>query len=226
MSKESHSFSVEVACKIGVVRAIILQHLIFLQRSAPNGWVKKSARAMAETYPYLTEKQIRGAVDAMESDGLLMSSINNERMEDRTKSYFVTKDGHRVYGTDPFALLSDGVPKRGNGMYPKSQMDNGSYSFFTSSSCAEQIKKNPLVRDNFSLVYKLPAAKFDDYLAAWISDTTAKEEKYNNLKEALTHFYNFSSKRHQIETRKPQQFNKGSEESKPVYIRPKNLITA
>lgn len=129
MSKESHSFSVSVACEVGVNCAIILQHFIFLQRFAPDGWVKKTAKAIKETYQYMTEKEIRGAIDRLCRDGYVFDKIENAVKADRTKSFFVTDSGHKLYGTEPFDKRANGVPKRANGFderandnFPKGQM--------------------------------------------------------------------------------------------------------
>ena len=129
MSKESHSFSVSVACEVGVNCSIILQHFIFLQRFAPDGWVKKPAKAIKETYQYMTEKEIRGAIDRLCRDGYVFDKIENSVKADRTKSFFVTDSGHKLYGTEPFDKRANGVPKRANGFYerandnfPKGQM--------------------------------------------------------------------------------------------------------
>lgn len=129
MSKESHSFSVSVACEVGVNCSIILQHFIFLQRFSPDGWVKKPAKAIKETYQYMTEKEIRGAIDRLCRDGYVFDKIENAVKADRTKSFFVTDSGHKLYGTEPFDKKANGVPKRANGFderandnFPKGQM--------------------------------------------------------------------------------------------------------
>lgn len=130
MSKLSHSFSVSVACILGINKAIILQHLLFLQDSSPDGWVRKSNAAMRETYPYLTAKQVRTALDQMERDEILMSKIENANLGDRTKSYFVTEVGAQIYGLKPFAERANAmcqkgkseVAERANVHLPKGQM--------------------------------------------------------------------------------------------------------
>lgn len=132
MSKLNHSFSVSVACIVGVNKAIILQHFIFLQDGTEDGWVRKSNAAIRETYPYLTSKQIRGAVDGMEKDGILFSRIDNESKADRTKSYYVTPEGRTLYGLQPFAERANAIVQKGksdvaeraNEIVPKGQMLN------------------------------------------------------------------------------------------------------
>jgi hypothetical protein len=129
MSKESHSFNVSVACEVGVNCAIILQHFIFLQRFSPDGWVKKSAKAIKETYPYMTEKEVRGAIESLCRQGHVFDKIENAVKADRTKSFFVSDSGHKLYDTEPFDKRANGVPKRANGFdkmendkLPKGQM--------------------------------------------------------------------------------------------------------
>ena len=135
MSKGSHSFSVSVACILDIPMAIILQHLIFLQDGTEDGWAKKSNKAMQETYPYLTPKQLRGALERMERDDIIISDFRNESKADRTKSYFVTSAGRAIYGKEPFAERANAisqkgksdVAKRANQMLPKGQMNNKVY---------------------------------------------------------------------------------------------------
>lgn len=122
MSKLSHSFSVEVACSIGIEGAIILQHILFLQGSTEDGWVKRSRAAMATTYPYLTDKQIRGALDRLERDGYLLSKIENKISSDRTKSFLVTKKGHELYGISHWPKGPMQYDKRANDNVPKGPM--------------------------------------------------------------------------------------------------------
>ena len=131
MSKVSHSFSVSVACLLDIQRAIILQHLIFLQDGSPDGWARKTNKAMRETYPYLTPKQLRGALEKMENDGLIISDFRNTDKSDRTKSYFVTAEGRAIYGNTPFAERANAITPKGksdvaeraNQMLPKGQMN-------------------------------------------------------------------------------------------------------
>ena len=83
MSKENHSFSIDLACKVGINAAIILQHLAHLHKIClGNGanwkhgryWLNKSIRAFSIIYPYLTNKEIRGALDKLEQTGYILSA--------------------------------------------------------------------------------------------------------------------------------------------------------
>lgn len=85
---------------------------------------------MRETYPYLTAKQVRTALDQMERDEILMSKIENANLGDRTKSYFVTEVGAQIYGLQPFAERANVMCQKGksevaemaNVHLPKGQM--------------------------------------------------------------------------------------------------------
>lgn len=128
MSKENHSFSVEVAVQVGVPCALLLQHLSFLQKSAVRSgaawqrvWVKRSAKALTVTYPYWTGKQISAALTTLESRGLIASKIDNEQKGDRSKSFILTASGLELIGL-PFAEMANGhFPK---GKMPFAEMEN------------------------------------------------------------------------------------------------------
>lgn len=119
MSKISHSFSVQVACTMDIPRAIILQHLIFLQDSSESGWAKKSNESMRTTYPYLTPKAIRTALEKLEKGCYLISEIKNAFKSDRTKSYYVTPEGRAVYDLPPFAEKANAFAEKGKSDVPK-----------------------------------------------------------------------------------------------------------
>ena len=105
MSKESHSFSVDVAVQIGIPPAIILKHLIYCQRADATAttppakiWVRRTVASFLRLYPYLGGKQIRLALDTLEEKGLLRSKIDNRDPGDRAKSFNVTMAGFAIYG--------------------------------------------------------------------------------------------------------------------------------
>jgi hypothetical protein len=200
MSKESHSFSVSVAQQIGVYQAIILQHFIFLQKSVDGGWVKKSAKALRETYPYLTEKEIRGAIDRMERDGFLVSRIENELKADRTKSYFVTREGFKVYDIDPIDKRANGVPERANDNYPKGQMHYSYNSFSSSSNSQADFENDWKIKETFVSVRRIPETKYATYLDAFSKEIAATGEAHNNRAQLVKHFLNWSEIRYRIET--------------------------
>ena len=138
MSKETHSFSVSVACSVGERAAIMIQHVFFLQKyvannykiEVPEAWVKRSLRELAATYSYLTEKQIRATLDSLIKDGFLFEKIENENKYDRSKSYQLSANGFLLIGEDAFAhlgkwILPNGqndLPERADDICPNGQM--------------------------------------------------------------------------------------------------------
>lgn len=138
MSKETHSFSVSVACSVGERAAIMIQHVFFLQKyvannykiEVPEAWVKRSLRELAATYSYLTEKQIRATLDSLIKDGFLFEKIENENKYDRSKSYQLSANGFILIGEDAFAqmgkwILPNGqndLPERADDICPNGQM--------------------------------------------------------------------------------------------------------
>jgi len=128
MSKDSHSFSVSVACEVGVFGAILLQHLCFLQKAnvSPGEnwqekWVRRSAASIAKTYPYWSAKQVSAICDNLEKQGYIFSRIQNATKIDRAKSYLLSSKGLHLMGEIPFAQMENGFSKKGNA---NAQMEN------------------------------------------------------------------------------------------------------
>ena len=89
----NHSFSVEIANKIGIFPAVVFEHLRFLcAKNAADGryyfdgryWDHSSPRAMSKLYPYASEKTIRRAVDKLISSGLVVKGNFNPDPFDRS----------------------------------------------------------------------------------------------------------------------------------------------
>ncbi len=150
-NKDNHGFSVVVAQEIGVNRAIMLQHFKHLQiafldkeKSAKDVWVKRSRRALSETYPYFTEKEIRGCLDRLERDEYIRAKVDNALNYDRTKSYQLDKKGWDLMGdpaSDKMAnrkekasdKRANGFDERANDNLTKGPMNIGSCSSVVTS---------------------------------------------------------------------------------------------
>lgn len=158
-NKDNHGFSVAVAQKIGVNRAIMLQHLRHLQisfldkeKSAKEVWVKRSRRALSETYPYFTEKEIRGCLDRLERDEYIRSKVDNALNYDRTKSYQLDKKGWDLMGDPasdkkanreqkPSDKRANGFDKRASHNVTKGPMNIGNCSSIVTSVVQQQEEK-------------------------------------------------------------------------------------
>jgi hypothetical protein len=133
MSKESHQFSTDAAKKVGVNAAIIFGHLIFLHKANLNRqdswdgfryWIKKTARAFEAMYPYLSQKEIRGALDRLQKEGYVLSVAGlSENKFDRAKSFSIEQSGFDLYEIEDNERHVFTCDKRANGSYPKGKSD-------------------------------------------------------------------------------------------------------
>lgn len=98
----NHTFNVAVATKIGVNEAIVLAHIDYwiernyrLGREQHNGkyWMFESVAAMAEYFPYFTERQVRYALQSLLNHGLIEKGVFNRVGFDRTSWYTITEKG-------------------------------------------------------------------------------------------------------------------------------------
>ncbi len=96
-----HSFNVVLAQRLGLVQAILLENIYFwVSKNEFNeknvfegrGWTYNSVKAFNEQFPYLTEKQVRTALEKMEQDGIILSANYNRSKYDRTKWYSITDE--------------------------------------------------------------------------------------------------------------------------------------
>jgi hypothetical protein len=82
-----HSFDPKIAERVGVNAAVLYQNIVWwCAKNAANRhnehggrfWTYNSVKAWAELFPYLSAKQIRSALDKLESEGLIVSGSFNK----------------------------------------------------------------------------------------------------------------------------------------------------
>lgn len=104
-------FNVEIACKIGLLEAILLEEIARqIQKNISNDkyffdgtyWTYNSVKAFLEIFPYVSEKKIRNALKNLENKGVLAVGNYNEDQSDRTLWYTIA-DG--VKTLEPLNLL-------------------------------------------------------------------------------------------------------------------------
>lgn len=92
----AHNFDPNIAALVGCNAAVIYQNLFYwAEKNAANDrhfydgrwWTYNSIQAFGDLFPYLTGKQIRTALDKLESSGLIVSGCYNKSNYDRTKWY-------------------------------------------------------------------------------------------------------------------------------------------
>lgn len=98
----NHSFDIDLATKYGVNCAILFENIAhWIAKNRANEkhfydgryWTYNSVKAFSELFPYMSEKQIRYALDKLEKVGLIMTGNYNETTYDRTKWYALTDMG-------------------------------------------------------------------------------------------------------------------------------------
>lgn len=98
----NHSFDVELAEKIGLHEAIILQYIsncIEVNRSKNqywgygNWWVRMPMSSLIENFPYLTARQMGYSIEKLKNSGHILSANHNENKYDQTKWYALTEKG-------------------------------------------------------------------------------------------------------------------------------------
>lgn len=98
----THSFDIAVAEKYGINAAILLRHIYFwCEKNKANDvnyrdglyWTYNSRKAFSTLFPYLSEKQVKTALDKLVDNGLIVTGIYNDDSWNRTLWYAVTKRG-------------------------------------------------------------------------------------------------------------------------------------
>ena len=101
-----HYFNTDFAARYSVAAAIIAQNFWYWVRENEKigknhfkgrYWIYDSVREMSEIFYYLTPNKIRGAVDLLVQEGVLMKSNFNKVKYDRTSWYAFTDYGQSIY---------------------------------------------------------------------------------------------------------------------------------
>jgi DnaD/phage-associated family protein len=118
---EYHGFNVEAATKYGVACALLLEHIgYWVSKNQISGvnryngrcWMYKSVKDFSKAYPYLTEHQIRRALEKLRNEGLIVTGHFSKGECTRTLWYTLTRKGKTLLSGSDFHLAS--VPN-GNG---------------------------------------------------------------------------------------------------------------
>ena len=118
-NKDCHSFNVQMAKEIGLVETLILKHLYYWcyansdnQDMIKNGyiWVYITRKKIEETYPYLKDGKIRGAIEKLKKDGYILINCFNKLAIDKTNWYALTDKAYKEFGTS-LAKLTNGKLK-------------------------------------------------------------------------------------------------------------------
>lgn len=96
-----HSFDIDIAVKVGVHGAILYNNIKhWIAKNAANQqhfhdgryWTYNSKKAFATLFPYLTERQIKTALDKLREEGLIAVGNYNTNPYDKTLWYTILSD--------------------------------------------------------------------------------------------------------------------------------------
>lgn len=94
-----HSFDINIAQQYGIAEAIILNHFVFwISKNKANNqnfhdgryWTYNSIKAFSKLFPYLTENQLRRALEKLKAKGLIVTGNYNDSPYDRKLWYALT----------------------------------------------------------------------------------------------------------------------------------------
>lgn len=105
---------------------------------------------------------------------------------------------------------ADAVPYRTDGTTPTAYAVPEVLTIVTSSSYAQSFENDFRVKEAFTMSRKIPPAKYESYLKAWISEITATGEQYAKHSEAVKHFLNYSATKHRIEVQEKEKVSRAA----------------
>lgn len=100
-----HSFDIEIAKKYGINEALIYKHFLFLiienksnKKNYKDGryWTYSSIKALQDIFDYLSEKQIRTAINNLIDNKVLIKANYNSNPYDRTSWYAFTEEPYEL----------------------------------------------------------------------------------------------------------------------------------
>lgn len=126
----THHFDTRHAAEYGIPEAVLIRHLAFWitknradRRHQHDGrtWTYSSRRALAELFPYLSEKQVRGALERLEEAGVVRTGNYNQRPGDRTLWYAFEDESAFLDAPDHLPPGADAICPQGQTICPPGQ---------------------------------------------------------------------------------------------------------
>lgn len=116
----NHSFDIDHARMYGMTEAVLIANFQFwIARNKANGenfrdgrtWTYNSVKAFSELFPYLTDNQIRRALERLVTVGVLLTGNYNQSTYDRTKWFAFSDESIFVNPQNHLANLPNGGGK-------------------------------------------------------------------------------------------------------------------
>lgn len=102
----NHSFNINIACKLGIEKAILLENMAFwLTKNIANNanfidgnyWTYNTAKAFYLLFPYMSERSISRYLKSLEDDGYILIGNFNKHNYDRTPWYCFTNKAYELF---------------------------------------------------------------------------------------------------------------------------------
>lgn len=116
MGYNTHSFSVELATTLGLEKTLILQHFYYWHLSNKDNegmfkdnhtWFFTSRKNILNTFPYLTERKIRDAIDKLIKYGYVLKGNYNPDKMKKTNWYALTKKSLKLFDQSSVNMSND-----------------------------------------------------------------------------------------------------------------------
>lgn len=157
----NHSFDIDVAAEYGVHAAIMLNNIYFwvLHNKAIEinyyddcYWTFNSLKSFAKDFPYLTERQIRTALQKLIDAGLIKTGCFNKEWSDRTLWYTLTDKGFSIMQNSQMQMT-----KKSNDKRQKSQMtfDQNVQAIPDNNTTDNITTDNNIYLDGFDVFYSV-----------------------------------------------------------------------
>lgn len=127
MSYNTHCFNVELAKLIGLAEAIVLQHFYFWHQRARNlpdmnregrVWFYRSVAEMRDVFPYLSDANVRTAIQHLIDRGLVTKGDFSEKSMYKATWYSLNDSAIRAFdlaeSTNPFIEPTNGFAESAN----------------------------------------------------------------------------------------------------------------
>lgn len=175
-----HNFDINIAEKYGINAAIILQNMYYwIEKNRANEkhfhdgyyWTYNSLKAFEELFPYMSNKQIRGALEKLEEEGIIVCGNYNNSTYDRTKWYAITEAGYELFQEGKCIIPKGQMEssEKANGMSQKGEPipNNKPYNKPNNNICAaephddepanedqeRQVSSDEQLRSDFEIIY-------------------------------------------------------------------------
>lgn len=183
-----HIFDPNVAAEYGITGAVIIQHFQFWignnkrnNRNEHDGrtWTYNTTKALAETFPYLTEKQIWLAIDRLVEAGVLIRGNYNQTKYDRTTWYAFTLESFWIQPEGKFHFpYKENQPSQKGEPIPDTSPDNSTNEKQDISGAGAPVDRKPDKPADKKKKVSPPAEKDTDW-QRWVDRYEDHVKKHN-----------------------------------------------